>query len=58
MWKNIIGLEREATDENTADAHFTLDTYGYKHTLSEYEIIIAFLQQRWLHERVSILHYT
>jgi hypothetical protein len=34
----------EATDDNTADAHFTLGTYGYKHTLSEYEIIIAFLQ--------------
>jgi hypothetical protein len=35
----------QATDDNMAHAHFMLDTWGYKHTLSEYVILIAFLLQ-------------
>jgi hypothetical protein len=34
-----------------------LDTYSYKYTHSEYIIIIAFPQQQWLHEGVSLLRY-
>jgi hypothetical protein len=30
----------------------------YKHTLSEYVILIAFPLQKWLHERASMLRYT
>ena len=30
MWKHII---EQATDNNMAQAHCTLDTYGYKYTL-------------------------
>ena len=32
MWKNFV--EPEATDESMAHAHFMLDIYGYKHTLT------------------------
>jgi hypothetical protein len=30
----------------------------YKHTDSEYVILLAFPQQQYLHERISVLHYT
>jgi hypothetical protein len=46
----------EATVDNMAHAHFTLDTEGYKH--SEYAILIAFLLQQWSNERASVLRYT
>jgi hypothetical protein len=36
------------TDDNMAQAYFTLDTEGYKN--SEYVILIAFLLQQWSHE--------
>jgi hypothetical protein len=38
-----------------AHAHCTLGTYGYKHTLSEYVILIAFPLQQWLRELTSVL---
>ena len=34
-----------------------LDTYGYNYAQSEYVILIAFPQQQWLHEQVSLLRY-
>ena len=45
LWDNVekclwVG---EVTHENMAYAHFTLSTWGYKHTLSEYVLLIAFL---------------
>jgi hypothetical protein len=48
----------EATDDNMAHEHFMLGTEGYKHTLSEYVMLISFPQTRWLHERPSMLRYT
>ena len=59
-WYNVEKYNRagEATDENMAHAHYTLGACGYKHTLSEYEIFIAFLLKRWLHERTPMLRYT
>jgi len=41
-----------------AHAHCMLDNQGYKHTLAEYVIIIAFPLQQRLHERASVLRYT
>jgi hypothetical protein len=35
-----------------------LDTQGYRHTHSGCAVLIAFPQQEWLHERVSMLRYT
>jgi hypothetical protein len=51
MWKNIVEPEKP-------QAHFTLGTEGYKHTLKEYIILTGFLLQQWLQERSSILHYS
>jgi len=55
-WKNIVGPDRPLMTiwrmltawwvARTADTH------------SEYVIPIAFLQQKWLHERASMLRYT
>ena len=40
------GRARQVTDDNMTQVHCMLDTKGYKHTLSEYVIFIAFpLQQ-------------
>jgi hypothetical protein len=47
----------QTTDE-MAHAHFTLGTWGYKHTLSEYVTLIASLRQQWFHERAPMLRYT
>jgi hypothetical protein len=33
-------------------------TLGYRHTHSEYVILIAFPRQQWIHERATILRYT
>ena len=57
LWDNEekYGRAGETTDDNMACVHFTLDTWGY--TLSEYVILIAWLQQQWLLKWVS-LHYT
>ena len=40
----------EAKDDNMGHTHFTLGTYGYKHTLLERVIFIAFLLLQWLHK--------
>ena len=45
---------RESTDNNGVHEHFTLGTYGYKHTFLDYAIPIAFLLEQWLQERVSM----
>jgi hypothetical protein len=57
LWENVENFCRtgQATDDNTAHAYCVLDTWGYKHTLV---ILIAFPQQQWLRERVSLLGYT
>jgi len=47
----------QATDDIMAHVHFTLGTLGYKHTLSEYVILIGLLLQQWLHEHASMLCY-
>jgi len=47
----------QATDESMAHVHVTRGTYGYKHTLSEYVILITFILQHWLNERASILRW-
>jgi len=47
----------QATDDIMAHVHFTLSTLGYKHTLSEYIIVIGFLLQQWLHQHASMLRY-
>jgi hypothetical protein len=41
-----------------AQSPFTLGTKGYKPTLSEYVIFIAFVLQQWLQYRASMLRYT
>jgi hypothetical protein len=56
MW-NKFCKAGQATDD-MAHAHFTLGTWGYKHTLSEYVILIASLLQQWFHERAPMLRYT
>jgi hypothetical protein len=56
----------KATDDNMANAHCMLDTYGYKqthtythtHTHSGCVILIAFPQQHWLNEGASMLRCT
>jgi len=53
-WKKYCAAG-EAKDDNMAHAHCTLGTYGYKHTLSEYVILIAFPLQQWLRELASVL---
>jgi hypothetical protein len=53
MWKNVA--QQEETDDIMVHGHFTLDTQGYKHTLSEYVILIAFPKQQWLYK--APLHY-
>jgi hypothetical protein len=51
LWGNVEKYRRseQATDDNMAYAHCMLDTYGYKHTLSEYVIVIAFLLRDWMY---------
>jgi len=41
-----------------AHTHLKLGTYGYKHTLSEYVILIVFPLQQCLHECASVLRYS
>jgi len=41
-----------------AHALCVLDNQVYRHTHSEYAIIIAFPRQQWLRERTSVLRYT
>jgi len=49
-----FGRVRQATDDNTANAHCMLDTCT--NTLSEYVIVLAFPQQKYLCECASMLH--
>jgi len=41
----------EATDDNMAHEEFKLSTKEYKHTHSQYAILIAFPLQQLLHEQ-------
>ena len=52
------GRAGQAKDDNTAHALCMLDTKGYKHTHTEYAILIVFPLQQWLRERGSILRRT
>ena len=47
----------QATDDKMEHAHCMLDNESYKYTHSGFVILIAFPEQRWLHERASILRY-
>jgi hypothetical protein len=57
LWDNVekYCTAGHATQYNTALAHCTLDTQGYKNTLRICNI--SFAIQQWLHERVSMLRY-
>jgi hypothetical protein len=48
------GIDRQTTDDNMAHAHCMLANHGYRHTHSEYVILIAFPIQHWLQERASM----
>jgi hypothetical protein len=59
VWDNV---ERYCTgghaiDENMAHAHFTLGTQGYKHTLSEY-VILLLLYSNIRHKDMPHCHVT
>jgi hypothetical protein len=54
----IYGTAGQTTDENMAHAHFTLGSQVYKHTFSEYVILIVFPLQPLLHEVALMLLYT
>jgi len=41
LWNETSCRARQATDDNMAPVHCTLDTYGYKHALSEFVKRIA-----------------
>jgi hypothetical protein len=60
LWRNMEEYSRagEAKDDNMVLAHFTLGTWGYKHTLSEFVILIAFPLQQRLHESASMSRYS
>ena len=59
LWDNVENYctAGQAADDNMAHAHCMLGTLGYKHTLSQYVILITFLLQQWLLERTSMLRY-
>jgi len=46
---------RPVTDDSMVNAHFMLDTCGYKYTLRTFNT--AFPLQPWLHECTSVLHF-
>ena len=58
LWDNVEKYYRagQVTDDNTAHAHYVLSTYSYAHTQNI--TLIAFPLQQWLHEHISLLHYT
>jgi len=43
----------QATDDNMVHAHYMLNPQGYKHTHSEYVILIAVTLQQWMHKHPS-----
>jgi len=55
LWDNVetFGRVRQATYDSMAHAHCLLDTCT--NTLSEYVIVIAFQQQKYLHRCASVL---
>jgi len=58
MWKICYRAE-EATDDNTTRRFlFACWIIKVTDTHSEYTILVAFLRQKWLYERTSILRYT
>jgi len=56
MWKNFI--ERGRPQITIRCMHFACSIPKATNTHSEYVILIAFPLQKWLRERVSMLHYT
>ena len=48
------GTASQATDENTVRR---MRIACYRHTHSEYVILIAFSQQQWLRKRTTLLRY-
>jgi hypothetical protein len=54
MWKNIVEPDRSQMTDSMESAHGMLETKGYKHTLLECVILIAFLLQQWLHKCTSV----
>jgi hypothetical protein len=57
MWKKYCRVG-QATDDNMALAQRMLETKGYKYTHSGCVILIAFPQQKLLHEYASVSHCT
>jgi len=56
MWNNAV----EPGRSQMAKGRMRIacwNTQAYKHTLSEYAIIITFTLQEWLQERASMLRY-
>ena len=48
----------ESTDDNIIHEHFSLRMKCYKYTLTEYEIVVAFILQQCLQECASMLGYS
>ena len=59
LWDNVEILCRagQATDDNMAHAHCTLDNWGYGRTLTICNTS-CFARKQWLCERASVLRYT
>jgi hypothetical protein len=55
-WDNMEKVSRagESTDGNIKHQHFTLHMKGYKHPLTEYEIVVAFILQQSPQEYASM----
>jgi hypothetical protein len=60
MWKNIVERSRPRMTIWHMRIACAILSWITKTTNkhSEYVILFPFLQQKWLHERVSMLHYT
>jgi len=59
MFNNLLPrIVSERTQMTIRRMRFTCLISKATDTHSEYEILIAFLQQQWLRERASMLHYT
>jgi len=58
VWDVKKNRRVEQTTDDTAFAHYSLDTKGHKHTHSEYARGISLTLQHWLHEGASVLRYT
>jgi hypothetical protein len=58
MWKKHGTARQASYDDVTRRMRFACWTPKATNTLSEYVILISFLLQQWLHERVSVLRDT